>query len=159
MAQPWDFSSEKKKKKKKKRAFLRNIVGRQRNASKQTAFRCEYLMQHFSVAWEKKVISLLVLVQLSVKNKEKSLCQTARSFTTHCRHLCSSASLQFDAIMCQTAVSSEDTSKGLHSPLCLRPVISPQKEPLSAEKSMRYLFNQTEERVEEKGGVSGECCS
>lgn len=73
-------------------------------------------MQHFSVAWEEKVIFLLVFLQLSVKNKEKSLCQTARSFTTHCRHLCSSASLQFDAVMCQTAVSSEDTSMGLHSP-------------------------------------------
>lgn len=138
MAQPWDFYREKKKK---KWAFLCNIVECQGNASKQMAFKCEYLRQHFSVAWEEKVIFLLVLLQLSVKNKEKSLCQTARSFTTHCRHLCSSASLQFDAIMCQTAVSSEDTSKGPHSPLCLRPVIFPQKEPLAAEKSIRYLFN------------------
>lgn len=69
---------------KEKASVLCNIVECRCNASKQTTFKCEYLMQHFSVAWEEKVISLFVLLQLFVKNKEKNLCQTAFSFTLPC---------------------------------------------------------------------------
>lgn len=84
---------------------------------KQKKIRCEYLMPHFSIAWEEKVIFLFFFYwqeQRKVFAKQLSL----SPFHTYCRHLCSSASIQFDAIMCQI-VSSEDTSKR-----CLFPFVS-----------------------------------
>lgn len=59
--------------KSKKASVLCNIVECRCNASKQTTFKCEYLIQHFSVAWEEKVISLFVLLQLSQEQRKEPL--------------------------------------------------------------------------------------
>lgn len=84
---------------------------------KQKKIRCEYLMQHFSIAWEEKVIFLFFYWQ---EQRKESL---PNSFLFHPSTLIADIYVQVHLsslmLSCQIAVSSEDTSKR-----CLFPFVS-----------------------------------
>lgn len=110
----------------------------------------------FFSSLKEKVVFLLV--SFSSLSRTKKSCQAAffSSFHTYCQHLCSSAFIQFDAIMCQTVVSSEDTSKRLLSPLCLRPVIFSQKESLQLRNVWGFCLIRLRKVLRAKEKTKGE---